>query len=124
MKKLVLAGIIFIAAGLIVMASYDPLVRVLVMGPPTTSFPSGSGSGNRVICSSPGSCTTVTGTGTGGFQSGSTTPVRFSGGSGELLYVVVGYAAAIVGLIFVIVGELAGGPRGEKKTEAAPSAVR
>lgn len=123
MKKLVLIGIIFIAAGLVVMASYDPLVRVLVMGPPTTSFPSGSGSG-RFICSSPGSCTTVTGTGTGGFQSGSGTPVRFSGGSSELLYVVMGYAAAIVGLIFVIVGELAGGPRVEKNAAAAPPAVR
>jgi hypothetical protein len=108
MKKLALAGVFVVAVGLILMASFDPLVRILILGPP------GAGGGTG------GGTFTTTGSLSANFTGGST-GVRFSRGSStDLIAVLGGFTAEVLGLILVVVGELTANVQAEKKAEVPP----
>jgi uncharacterized membrane protein len=109
LRKLVVAGILIIALGLVLMASFDPLVRILVFGPPGAG--GGTGGGGTFISS---------GSSPGNFTNGSAGASFSRGSSADFVAVLVGFTAEVLGLILVVVGELTANVRAEKKE--APSA--
>lgn len=99
-NKLMLIGIVLIAAGLGMLAYFDPIVRVLVFG---SSFTSGGASGGTRTFSG-GNFTS------GSFTSGSFAGARSSfagGGANELIETFSAFGASVIGLILVVAATLA-----------------
>jgi len=101
-RKLEIAGIVLLAAGLVTLAFEDPIIRILIYGASI-----GAGAGARTAFTS------------GGSSSGSFTTFRTSaaGGAGDLLATFSAFGASVIGLILVVTAALTRG-----RTTGAPAA--
>lgn len=100
-RRLELVGIVLIAAGLLVLAFSDPLIRVLIFGPAGFTRVAGSG-GSQFFISSSGGASAA--------GSASTVPrTTVTGGGTDAIASLLGFAASVVGLILTVTSILTSG---------------